>query len=334
MATAPLKAKNAHSGWNLYWASSDGDEDCFIVARNSRSAQRVDVEYCGFESGDVLATRVKAIPKEILLKWEGHRAKERHRHPLPWYADKWLLSRLGASFREREHLWETLIDDVVYTNALDGPVRPRVIGRRYLTEFRAVKAFQRYGHEDRYSQPQMTLFTILGICIARAQEIEHLIAHSFVFGVSAESERRKSQTISELIKSWKRKTLGQMLRTIELNWDIEPTVHASLQLFLQMRNELVHGLTTSEQYDIHTSWGQDETMGILTLFELISRPLREAFQASLYASIDIGNNHLLKNEPDKHHPLTARQRKKIGFFVASFSPKEKKEQIAIENAQL
>jgi hypothetical protein len=321
MGIARPKAKSTHSGWNLYWASSDGDEDCFIVARNSRSAERVDVEHCGFERGDVRATRVKSIPNKLFHEWEKRRAKAQHCHPLPWYADDWLLRRLGAAFRQREHLSETLIDDVVYTNDPEGPVRPRIIGRRYLTEFQAVKAFQRYGHEDRYSQSQMSLFTILGICVARVQEIEHLIAHSFLLGAIAEPERRKNLTISELIKSWKRKTLGQMLGTIEQNWEIEPTVHANLGLFLQMRNELVHGLTTSEQYDIDTSWGQDETIGFLTLFELISRPLREAFRASLYASIDIGNTHLLKDEPAKHHPLTARQRKKIGLFAAFFSPK-------------
>ncbi len=139
------------------------------------------------------------------------------------------------------------------------------------------------------------------------------------------SERRKNSTVAELIKSWKRKTLGQMLRAIELNWDIEPTVHTSLQLFLEMRNQFSHGLTTSEQYNIHTSWGQDETIGFLTLFEIISRPIREAFQASLYASIDIGNKRLLKDEPAKQHPLTSRQRKKIGLFAAIFSPKQEAE---------
>ena len=325
MLKASSREKVKHSGWNLYWASSDGDEDCFIVARNSRSAQRVDVEYCGFERGDVRAIRVKALPREVLFNWEKRRAKAEGRQPLPWYADKWLLSQLGASFRERDHLWETLIDDVAYTNDPNGPVRPRAIGRRHLTEFHAVKAFQRYGHEDRYSPSQMSLFTILGICIARVQEIEHLIAYSFVLGAIVESERRKNLTIAELIKSWKRKTLGQMLRTIESSREIEPTVKASLELFLQMRNELVHGLTTSEQYDIHTSWGQDETVCFLTLFELISRPLREAFQASLYASIEIGNKHLLKDEPKKHHRLTARQQKKIGLFAAFFSPKQNTE---------
>lgn len=325
MNAATRPSPTSHSGWNLYWVSYDGEEDCFTVARNSRSARRVDADYCGFESGDAHAVRVKAIPTGILRSWERRREKYGYRQPLPWYADDWLLRRLGATFRDRDQLSETLIDDVVYTNGPDGPVRPRIIGRRYLEEFGAVKAFKRYGHEDRYSPSQMALFTIMGICLARVQEIEHLIAHSFVFGAIAESERRKNSTVAELIKSWKRKTLGQMLRAIELNWDIEPTVHTSLQLFLEMRNQFSHGLTTSEQYNIHTSWGQDETIGFLTLFEIISRPIREAFQASLYASIDIGNKRLLKDEPAKQHPLTSRQRKKIGLFAAIFSPKQEAE---------
>jgi hypothetical protein len=321
MTTASKKGKFVHSGWNLYWASSDGDEDCFIVARNSRSAQRVDVDYCGFDVGDVHAVRVKAIPKDLLVKWEKRRAKAGTRHALPTYADRWLLTQLGASFRERDNLLETLIDDVVYTNNPDGPVRPRIIGSKYLTNFNEVKSFKRYGHEDRYSAAQMSLFGILGICIARIQEIEYLIAHSFILGGIDEAEHRKNQTIADLIKSWERKTLGQMLRAIESNWDIEPTVHASLQLFLQMRNKLVHGLTSSAQYDINTSWGQDETIGFLSLFELISRPIREAFRASLYASVDVGNTHLLKDKPDKHLQLNSRQKKKIGLFAAFFSPK-------------
>lgn len=129
-ATRP--SPTSHSGWNLYWVSYDGEEDCFTVARNSRSARRVDADYCGFESGDAHAVRVKAIPTGILRSWERRREKYGYRQPLPWYADDWLLRRLGATFRDRDQLSETLIDDVVYTNGPDGPVRPRIIGRRYL----------------------------------------------------------------------------------------------------------------------------------------------------------------------------------------------------------
>jgi len=239
-----------------------------------------------------------------------------------------LLKRLGAVFRERADLSETLIDDVVYTNSPNAPVPPRTIGRRFITEFKAVKAFQRYGHEDRYSQSQMTLFILLGICVARVQEIEHLIAHSFILGAIVKSERRRNKTIAELTQSWKRKTLGQMLKTIEQGWKIEPTVHASLQMFLSMRNQLVHGLATSEQYSIHTAWGQDETIGFLMLFELVSRPLREGFEASLYASIEVGNEHLLKDNPERHVPLTTRQRKRIALFAAFFTPRHEEQPLS------
>src|SRR6266850_2117546 len=213
-----VKPRDRSSGWSLYWVTSDGDEDCFVVARNSRSAVRVEVDYCGFDREDVTAIRVESIPKGTLRGWEAHRARESVRQPLPWYADQWLLKRLGAVFRERADLSETLIDDVVYTNSPNAPVPPRTIGRRFITEFKAVKAFQRYGHEDRYSQSQMTLFTLLGICVARVQEIEHLIAHSFILGAIVKSERRRNKTIAELTQSWKRKTLGQMLKTIEQGW--------------------------------------------------------------------------------------------------------------------
>jgi len=234
------------SGWNLYWVSSDGEEDCFIVARNSRSAARVEANYCGFETTDLTVHRVKPVPASVLRAWETRSTKEGNHHPCPWYADRWLLRKLGADFREREYVSETLIDDIVYANGSEGPVRPRTIGRKHLEEFRAVKAFVRYGHEDRYSPSQMTLFTLLGICVARCQEIEHLIAHSFVFGGISGTERRKYKTIKDMIRGWKRKTLGQMLRAIEEVYEIEPTIHASLQLFLNMRNQLIHGITTHE----------------------------------------------------------------------------------------
>jgi hypothetical protein len=157
--------------------------------------------------------------------------------------------------------------------------------------------------------------------MTRVQEIEHLIAHSFILGVIIDSEKKKNKTIRNLVDSWKRKTLGQMLRVIEENWDIEPMIHRSLRLFLDMRNKLVHGLTMSEQYDINTEWGQDEMIKFLLLFEVVSRPLREAFRAGFYASIELANTHQLKDQPEKQYPLTSRQKKKIGLFAAFFSPK-------------
>lgn len=313
--------KNINSGWSLYWVTSDGDEDCFVVARNSRSAARVEVEYCGFDSEQVEVIRVKSISLEAIKKWKTRRSKDGIKLELPWYVDKWLLKKQGAIFRERGTLSETLIDDVVYTNSCDGPVRPRTIGREFLRKFKAEKAFQEYGHEDQYSQSQEVLFLLLGICLARTQEIEHLIAHSFILGVFNKTDRKKNLTIDELIQKWKRKTLGQMLKAIEEDWEMDPMFHAGLRWFLRMRNELVHGFTTSEQYDFQTVWGQNEAVAFLSFYEFISRPLREAFKATMYASLDIGNKFLLKGDSGKQLRLTKVQKEMISLFVEFFNLK-------------
>lgn len=311
--------------WGLYWVSSDGDEDCFVVARNSRSAAKVDAEYCGFDTSDLVVIRVKPVPPPLLRRWINRRRKEHDSFTLPWYADNWLLRRLGAEFRDRDSLFEILIDDVVYTRSPDGPVTPRTIGEKHMREFQKVKAFQQYGHEDRYTESQMILFSLLGICVARCQEIEHLIAHSFILAAMSPSERKRNRTIQQTIEAWKKKTLGQMLTAIEEGYDIEPAVHAALRLFLGMRNQLIHGVTTSEKYDIHTSWGQDELIGFLSLFELVSRPLREAFESSLYASVEIGNQHFLADAPDRQILLKKRERAKIALFATFFSPRKESE---------
>ena len=315
----------AYQKWSLYWVSSDGEEDCFVVARNSRSAAKHDAEYCGFGHADMRVERVKPIPSALMRSWITHRTKANPTFELPWYADDWLLRQLGAQFRTRKSLNETLIDDVVYTQGEAGPFPPRTIGKKYLRDFQSVKAFQRYGHEDRYSNSQMILFSLLGACVARCQEIEHLIAHSFILAALSPSERKRNRTIQQTVDAWKRKTLGKMLAAIDEGYEIEPTVHAALRLFLSMRNELVHGVTTNDQYDIHTSWGQDELIGFLSIFELISRPVREAFQASLYASIEIGNEIFLAEEPEHRIALTKRQRKKVTLFAAFFTPRDQSE---------
>lgn len=52
------------SKWKLYWVASDGLEDCFVVAKNSRSARRIEKEMNGFEDEDIVVTRIMDIPDE------------------------------------------------------------------------------------------------------------------------------------------------------------------------------------------------------------------------------------------------------------------------------
>src|SRR4051812_19144861 len=122
-----------HKGWNLYWVASDGEEDCFVVARNARSAARVDADYCGFEPSDLSVTRVTSIPTQIAIAWKRRNARDKEaRISWPWYAERWMLQKLGAHFRDRDQISETLLDDVVYTQGADTPIPPRPIGRKYL----------------------------------------------------------------------------------------------------------------------------------------------------------------------------------------------------------
>ena len=59
------------SSWNLYWVESDGIEDCFVAAKNSRSASRLvkKVFRSAFYASIDLALhhwgRPKGIPKKI-----------------------------------------------------------------------------------------------------------------------------------------------------------------------------------------------------------------------------------------------------------------------------
>lgn len=143
--------RNSIKGWSLYWISADGDEDCFVVARNSRSAARVEVEYSGFDPGDVSAIRVKPIPPNVLIAWRRQRTTRKAPLALPWYADKWLLTRLGARFRDRDGVEETLLDSVVYSRGTERPTAPREIRAKFLEKFKAEPAFRRFGREDKYS---------------------------------------------------------------------------------------------------------------------------------------------------------------------------------------
>jgi hypothetical protein len=298
------------AGWNLYWVYSDGLEDCFVVARNIRSAIRVECEMNGFEADEVGAVHVCRIPESVAKRQLATYKKKKV--TWPWYGWDDLLKKLGAEFREVDGRHETLVEDVVYSQGQP----PRMIGYRFINEFRKEKAFEEYGEDDRYTSRQNILFTLLGLCIARCQQIEHYVAHSFILAVSAK-EKMRHKTIDDLTRAWKRKTFGQLIRTIEESYELDPTFKAALEWFLQSRNQLVHGLTTHAQYDVETGWGQDEMIAFLSLFEMMSRVIRKAFYACYLTSIDYGNNYLLE-EPNPKIRFTRKQKDDMSVFPYFF----------------
>ncbi len=301
--------KPAASGWNLYWVYSDGLEDCFVVARNIRSAMKVERDMNGFEPGDVGAYHVCRIPETIAKRQLfGNKSKK---VKWPWYCYEDLLKKLGAEFREIDGRQETLVDDVVYCQGK----YPRIIGSRFLKEFRENPLFTSF-EEDSYTERQSILFSLLGICVARCQEIEHYISQSFILAVSAK-DKSKYKTINDLTNGWQRKTLGQLVRSIEESYQLDAEFKGALDWFLEARNKLVHGLTTHPQYDIQSTWGQDEMITFLSRFELISRGVRKAFRACFLASIHFGNSYLM-DESDSRIKFTKKEKEEMSLFAHFF----------------
>lgn len=291
MTTATVKKiskrrRSRAKPWQLYWVESDGYEDCFVVARNARSACRVEIDENGFGAGDVRATRILTVSAAARRT---HRIEQRHSE-WPGYAHgRRFFEKMGARFRTVEGRQEMLLEDVVYEVEDFVPcsiTRKRSIGFRAVSELRSIQELSqlKYHEEDKWDGPAVHLITGLGMCLASCQLIEHYIAHSFLLGVSKQ-QKRKYETLNDLIKGWRRKTLGNMLRCIEEAWEIEPTLKAGLELFLECRNRLVHGITTDEQFDIRTHWGREELVAFLSFFDIQSRVVKAAFRSSYYASI-------------------------------------------------
>lgn len=100
------------STWALYWVTIDcsPDENCFIVAKNSRSASSLEQLSSGLNSGDATAQRIVRVPEEleknILKKYKESKKKldEKRReniptHPWPNYACKEVLEYFNIFFR-------------------------------------------------------------------------------------------------------------------------------------------------------------------------------------------------------------------------------------------
>src|ERR1700674_5429191 len=122
--------------WHLYWVESDGLEDCFVVARNARSACSVEIHMNGFDPCDVRATRIARISPNI----ERSYLKDNPDCQWPGYVyGKKFFEKIGAQFRTIDGEQEMLLEDVVY--AVDeyapcGITRERVIGQKAVSELR------------------------------------------------------------------------------------------------------------------------------------------------------------------------------------------------------
>ena len=173
--------------WYLYWVESDGIEDCFVIARNSRSARSIEYHMNGFEFSEVQATKIMRIPTPVEVSYR--KSRKHKEYPWPEYAaEKDFFKALGAQFRTIDDCEEMLLEDVVYgveEYAPGGIYKIRTIGIKAIEELRkALKRDLKYDDEDIWKGPVIHLITALGICLVRCQQIEHYISQSFLFGIS------------------------------------------------------------------------------------------------------------------------------------------------------
>lgn len=310
--------------WNLYWVESDGIEDCFVVAKNSRSARSVEYHMNGFDFEDTRAEKIMPISPKVEKFYK--RQKVYKENGWPWYVyGKDFFAELGAEFRTIDGKEQMLLEDVVYSVSDYRPCeihREYAIGKKAISELReAIETEIEYEDEDAWKKSDINLMAMIGMCLVRCQQIEDYIAHSFLLGIS-KRQKNKYKTIKELKSGWKKKTFGNMLSCIEEAWEIHPHVKTNFQLFLQMRNRLVHGITVSERYDIRTSWGQRELISFLSLFDLCSLAVKKAFRASCHASMAFALHYWGKSEEMPEINFSDNQEKEMLMFFEFFTAKD------------
>jgi hypothetical protein len=309
--------------WNLYWVESDGIEDCFVAARNSRSACSVEARMNGFDLDSLNAVKILRIPKQVEDSYK--KTKSYRQKPWPNYVyGKKFFASLGAEFRTIDRQEEMLLEDIVYDVEEYVPCsvhKSREIGVKATAElFNDPELALEYDDEDIWPGPEIHLITMLGMCLVRCQQIEDYIARSFLLGVS---KKQKSQfkTFNDLRVGWKKKTLGNMLQCMQEAWEIHPLVKASFELFLEQRNKLIHGITTEERFDIRTTWGQRELLAFLAFFDVHSRIVKKAFRASYHASMHFAVEKWGRPAGLPKNVFTKQQKEEMGIFVEFFSPK-------------
>jgi hypothetical protein len=322
MSRLRSKSKNSNK-WQLYWVESDGLEDCFVVARNVRSACSVEIHMNGFDACDVHATRIVRISPSV----ERAYLKENPDRRWPGYVyGKMLFQKLGAQFRQADGRQEMLLEDVVYEIDEYAPcaiTRARSIGQKAVSELRSDPDLEGLGYDDEdiWDGPVIHLITCLGICVAMCQLIEYYIYNSFLLGIS-KRQKRKYETLNDLKNGWKKKTLGDMLKSIEEAWKIEPVLKANFQLFLAHRNLLIHGITMEERFDIRTHWGREELVAFLAFFDIHARIVKKAFRSSYYASICCRLHNWGRPEELTRKMFGRKHEKEAGIFFHFFKLKD------------
>lgn len=109
--------------WNLYWVETPAsEENCFVVAKNARSAAHCEEENSGFNPGDCNAKLVRSLPSRLQVSVAASGSSPQADDGMQWkpghlsagYAPESLLKKLGAEFKIREAANITVLDRQEY----------------------------------------------------------------------------------------------------------------------------------------------------------------------------------------------------------------------------
>lgn len=295
--------------WKLYCVSSDGGEDCFVVAKNSRSAAHIEVSKNGFAYSDVSAMRVADISNELF---------QIYGQTWPWYADQQLLKDLGVRTRTLENgTYQILLDGKVYSQDSDGEWSTYLIGVRALCERDPTLPKVDFSEEDTADYHNY-LCEMMGMAMILCHKIEWLISHS-VLSALIKKRKREHETLKAAISELEKKTLGSLVSSIENSFDIDVDIQGLLKLFLSMRNQFVHGITQTVRYNIEDNWGQRELIGFLDYFISVAQHVEKIahgfFEAGLKVIEDSFPENIDKNVRFDYDDDA------LGMFVSFFSLK-------------
>jgi hypothetical protein len=277
----------------------------------------------GFDLDEVAAYRICGIPRDLA---EVYQATEAYaKRPWPWYLyGKEIFDGVGAEFRTVDGQEEMLLRDVVYSVQEYKPTF--ITALRDIGPMGMKKLTDEIGElpEDRddaiWVGRDIHIATMLGMCLVRCHQIEDYISKSFILAVS-DKQKRKYQTIRDLQIGWRKKTLGNMIICVKEAWEIDVTLDAGVEMFREMRNLLIHGITTHERYDISTEWGKKELIQFIRLFDIGSRVVRLAFRSSYAFSLAYAIEHFGLQDDFSDFSLSVDHEEETSMFPEFFKLK-------------
>ena len=295
--------------WYLYWGTSDGYEDCFVVAKNAQGAKRLEFMQNGIEWSIIKAERIIEVPERydkienyLWIRWSRINAPKQAKipnvHRRAYYPDRWLLERLGAKWRIIDEKEQMLLLDTVYTHNEAGECITYSLDIKSLIE--GLDENIKIDLED-YSvledDIETILYEMMGIATKECHQIEYYFSNSFIFAVS-ENQKKKYKTINDFTKGWSKKTLGNLIASIEESFEIKEEWKICIKGFIEMRNQFIHGLTTKERFNMYDNWGRKELINFLIIFLNCCTSVKLIAESCVLASIYFANEKLVGNKEE------------------------------------